>query len=150
MFRLSNVTAFNIYLWFWLFVNFPHTFTVKPELTTSSEKWSPAFSDHYFEVPFSIFITQSYLSITTLSTTVEGGRCTQVWLYAWDLKISLLRYCQLYSNSVSCVWQKPVGIRRKKCNRLSIHKLQSEYHLMFIKKLPWTLFRSQPHRRNFV
>jgi len=57
-------------------------------LSIISRQRLPAYSDHYFAVPFSLFIAKSYLWTTTTCEQSlwltfcgpEGGRCKQVWV----------------------------------------------------------------------
>jgi hypothetical protein len=58
--------------------------TVKPELTTTSEKGPPSFNGHHFEVPiFSLYNIELPLNNDTCQQRpqilgTEGGRCKQV------------------------------------------------------------------------
>ena len=85
---IPSYTLFYFLMLFYAFSYFLRIhYTVKPELTTTSEYRLPAHNDHYFEVHFSTFITQEYLWTTTtfqqrpLFLGPDGGRYAQVWLY---------------------------------------------------------------------
>jgi hypothetical protein len=58
--------------------------------SSTSEKWATVYKDHYYKVPFSIFITQSNPWITHTCQQKpflgpEGGLCKQIWLFIFIL-----------------------------------------------------------------
>jgi hypothetical protein len=75
--------------------------TLKPELTTTSEKWTPpAYKGYHFKGPISSYIKHLFLWTRTTCQQRskflgrKGGRCIQVWLYlkiltdctVWEIK----------------------------------------------------------------